>query len=33
MLTSKIITEIIENNSEFSRCPKSCNKFVSSRSW
>jgi len=31
MLASKIITEIIENHSEFSGFPKSCNKFVSSR--
>ena len=33
MLTSKIITEIIENCSEFSGCPNSCNEFYSSRSW
>ena len=33
MLTSKIITEIIENHSEFSGCSKSCNHYVSSRSW
>jgi len=33
LLTSKIITEIIENHSEFSGCPNSCNKCVSSRSW
>jgi len=32
MLTSKIITEIIENHSEFSGCANSCNKFVSNRS-
>jgi len=32
MLTSKIITEIIENHSEFSGCSKSCNDYVSSRS-
>ena len=25
--------EIIEKHSEFSGCPNSCNKFVSSRSW
>ena len=31
-LASKMITEIIKNHSEFSGCPKSCNKFVSSRS-
>jgi len=28
MLTSKIITEIIENHSEFSGCRDSCNKYV-----
>jgi len=33
MLTSKILTEIIENYSELSGCPNSCNKFISSRSW
>ena len=33
MLTPKIITEIIENHSEFSGCSKSCNDYVSSRSW
>jgi len=33
MLTSKIITEIIENHSELSGCPNSCNKFISGRSW
>ena len=33
MLTSKIITEIIENHSSFSRCPNSCNNFISSRLW
>jgi len=33
MLTSKIITEIIESHSEFSGCWKSCNDHVSSRSW
>jgi len=33
MLTSKIITEMIENHSELSGCPNSCNKFISSRSW
>jgi len=33
MLTSKIITGIIENHSEFSGCSKSCNEYVSSRSW
>ena len=27
-LTSKIITEIIENHSKFFGCPNSCNKFV-----
>ena len=32
-LTSKIITKIIENHSEFVGCPNSYNKFVSSRSW
>ena len=33
MLTSKIITGIIENHSEFSGCRNSCIRFVSSRSW
>jgi len=33
VLTSNIITEIIENHSEFSVCQNSCNKFVSRRSW
>jgi len=33
ILTSKTITEMIENHSEFSCCANSCNKFVSSRSW
>jgi len=33
MLTSKIVTEMIEHHSEFLGCPNSCNKFVSSRSW
>ena len=33
MLTSKIITEIIEKHSKFSGCPNSCNSFVLSRSW
>ena len=33
MLTSKIITEIIKNHCEFSGCLKSCNDYVSSRSW
>jgi len=33
MLTSKIIPEFIENHSEVSECSKSCNKFVSVRSW
>jgi len=32
MLTSKIITEVIENHSEFSGYSKSCNDYVSSRS-
>jgi len=32
LVTLKITTEIIENHSEFSGCPNSCNKFVSSRS-
>jgi len=32
MLISKMITEIIENRSEFSGCPNNCNKFVQSRS-
>ena len=32
MLTSKIITEIIENHSEFFGCSKSCNDYVSIRS-
>ena len=31
--TSKIITKFLENHFEFSGCPKSCNKFVSSQSW
>jgi len=29
----KIITEMIENHSEFSYCANSCNKFFSIRSW
>jgi len=33
MLTSKTITEIIENHSEFSGCRNSRNKSVSSWSW
>jgi len=33
MLTAKIITKFIENHSEFSGGPNSCNKFVSSQSW
>jgi len=33
MLTSKIITEVIENQSELPGCPNRCNKFLSSRSW
>jgi len=33
MLTSKIITEIIENHSEFAGFRNSWNKFVSSLSW
>ena len=33
MLTSKVVTEIIENHSECYVCANSCNKFVSSRSW
>jgi len=33
MLTSKVITEMIEHHSEFSGCRNSCNEFVSSRSW
>jgi len=33
MLTSKIITEMTKNHSEFSECRNSCNKLVSSRSW
>ena len=33
MLTSKLITEIIENHPELCVCANSCNKFVSSRSW
>ena len=32
MLTSKITTKFVENHSEFSGCPNSCNKFVSSQS-
>jgi len=28
-----MITEIIENHSEYSGCRNSCSKFVSSRSW
>jgi len=28
MLISKIPTEIIENHSEFSGCPNSCNKLL-----
>jgi len=32
-LTSKTIAGIIENHSEFSACPNSCNKFVFSRFW
>jgi len=31
-VTSKIITEMIENRSEFSYCANSCNKFVSIQS-
>ena len=33
MLTSKTITEFIENHSNFSWYPNTCNKFVSSQSW
>jgi len=33
MLTAKILTEIREKHSEFSGCPNSCNKFISSRFW
>ena len=33
MLTSRIITEIIENHSELFGCSKSCNDYVSIRSW
>jgi len=33
MLTSNTVTEIIENNIEFSECANSCSKYVSSRSW
>ena len=33
MLTSKLITEIIGNHSQFYVCANSCSKFVSSRSW
>jgi len=33
MLTSKIITEIIENHSEFSGCSEGCSDYASSRSW
>jgi len=33
MLTSKLITEIIENHSELYVGAINCNKFVSSRSW
>ena len=33
MLTLKTITEIIENNFEFSGCANSCIEYVSSRSW
>jgi len=32
MLTSKILTEIIENPSEFSGCPNNCNISFSNRS-
>jgi len=32
MLTSKIITESVENHSECCGCVNSCNKFVSTRS-
>jgi len=32
MFSSKIITNIVENHSEFSGWANSCNKFVSSRS-
>jgi len=32
MLTSKLITEIIGNHSQFYVCTNSCNKFASSRS-
>ena len=33
MLTSKLITEIIGNHSQFYVCANSCKKIVSSRSW
>jgi len=33
MLTSKIITKMLENHSEFSGCPNSCNKFVAGPTW
>jgi len=33
MLTSKMITEMMENHSGFSEWRNSCNKFASSRSW
>ena len=33
MLALKIVTEIVENHSEFSGCSKSCSDYVSSRSW
>jgi len=32
MLTSKIMTESVENHSECRGCVNSCNKFVSTRS-
>jgi len=31
--TSKLITEVIENHSEFYVCANSCKKIASSRSW
>jgi len=33
MLTSELITEIMENLSEFYVCANSFNKFVSCRTW
>jgi len=33
MLTSKVMTKIIENRYEFFECADICNKFISSRSW